>query len=504
MKLGDIHFAELKGGRQVGCLHLRGGDDGMLTDMDSGESFDTTQLSDRLFAFVARAKMEQRSIARFIFTQYGNLSIEAQCSVLRDTRAAREQNADFTVQTIISGVWNFFRVQEHWKKHHDELSPAPDRKHVFFQSRPDCEDILSRLITAKLVSDPPSNFDKVCAEMLTEVTGGDGFILDYITSSLKAQHLHLEAVESTLAQTVESGELIVLLKRRTAKLGVEAWELLLSILNHQFVSRLDHDVDAEDLRLAGLIMARFAGIQKRLAVSSPIIERILRDKWAYIGAGQPPVYRGNDLARAGLARNAAAYRLVAHIENTLRNLIVLSLSNQEDWTERLDRVHVDAPGNFTISNELLGILRQVLESSGYRGDAFEAAFQAAFAGMEGDAPEVQAQKKNPKVSVVESARNWRSRVKSSTILELAGDSLVYFLTTANLSTILLNEKQKIYPEAFQRIFPDRHELLNMIEQYRVIRDAVAHNQPISLATVKRLENISADIEKRICNAQAQS
>ncbi|MGH8601932.1 MAG: hypothetical protein ACREXR_03880, partial [Gammaproteobacteria bacterium] len=92
----------------------------------------------------------------------------------------RDKTTDFVVQTIVSGAWNYFRVQEHWKKHYDDLSPAPDRKHVFFQSRRDCEDILSRLSTAKLISDPPSHFDQVCADLLTEFSGGDEFILDYV------------------------------------------------------------------------------------------------------------------------------------------------------------------------------------------------------------------------------------------------------------------------------------------------------------------------------------
>ncbi|MGH8605815.1 MAG: hypothetical protein ACREXR_24400 [Gammaproteobacteria bacterium] len=152
------------------------------------------------------------------------------------------------------------------------------------------------------------------------------------------------------------------------------------------------------------------------------------------------MYRGNDLARTGLALNTAAYRLVAQIENTIRNLIVLSHSKQEDWKQRLELV-------------------------------------------------------------IASAIKWRSKVRKHTTLELADDSLVYFLTTKHLKTILTDESENIYSEAIRDVFPQMPELLNTIEQYRVIRDAVAHNQPLSLKTVKRLEDMCNDIEKRICRAQ---
>lgn len=437
---GDACFDELKGDRRVACVHLQCSTGDMMMDVDTRAGCETSKIGDRLCALIYEAREDGRNVARCVVTQFGELSVEAQCSVLRGSRAVRDKTTDFIVQTIVSGAWNYFRVQEYWKKHYDELSPAPDRKHVFFQSRPDCEDILSRLSAAKLISDPPSHFDHVCADLLTEFSGGDEFILDYIISSLKAQHLHLEAVESILAQTAESGELADALKRRAKTLSAEAWEVLLSILNHQFASRPQRDVHAEDLRLAGLVIARLAGTQNRLAISSPIVERILRDNWAYIATGQPHVYRGNDLARTGLALNTAAYRLVAQIENTIRNLIVLSHSKQEDWKQRLELV-------------------------------------------------------------IASAIKWRSKVQKHTTLELADDSLVYFLTTKHLKTILTDESENIYSEAIRDVFPQMPELLNTIEQYRVIRDAVAHNQPLSLKTVKRLEDMCNDIEKRICRAQ---
>ncbi len=500
----DRNFLELQGERHVSTLHLNCGADNILMEGEQTLNCDFSTLKERLNNFVTEAINDGRRTARCVVIQFGNLSVEAQCSVIRASRAIREKSSTLTFQTIVIGSWNFFHLQEFWRKNHDAVSPAGDGRNVFFQGDPTHEDILNRLISAKLIADPASYFDKVCADMLSEFTSGDACFLEYIFSSLKTQRYHLESIESVFAQTAASGELADILKRRTETLSPEAWKLLLFILNHQFASRPAGDIHTEELRLSGLCVARLAGTQRRLAIKSPMVERILRSNWIYIAPHQPSVYRGNDLARTGVALNTAAYRLVALIENTLRNLIVLSLSKQEDWKQKLDCVHADTPVNQVFSNELLVILRQILESSGLRDVAFDEALQAALKATETETHGALTQPKKPKLSVIESARDWQLRTGKSTTLELASDSLVYFFTTASLNTILLNEKQKIYPQAIQSIFPDKHELINMLEQYRVIRDAVAHNQPLSLATVKRLEDMYTDIEKRICQSQAQA
>ncbi len=54
----------------------------------------------------------------------------------------------------------------------------------------------------------------------------------------------------------------------------------------------------------------------------------------------------------------------------------------------------------------------------------------------------------------------------------------------------------------ERYYPNKHELITFLEYYVAIRAAVAHNQPINLATLQRLETMRDDLEKRISHGQS--
>lgn len=491
------------GGRHVEFLHLQCNAKGSVIDVDQSVEMDIAAIDDRLRKLIEKGRGDDRTVARCLITNFGRLSVDDQCGVLRRTRAARDKSTDFTVQIIVTGVWNLFRVQEHWKRNYDEISPAPDQKHVFFLSHPKHKDILKRLRNARLVSEPPTYADRICAKMLREFTDGDEPVLDYIIGSLKSQRLPLEAIESVISQAVESGEMTDLIKRRAASLSPGGWDLLISVLNYQFASRAERDIDVEDLRLAGFLTTQLVGTRRRLSISSPFVERVLRDRWNSIAGGRPPIYRGRDLARPSIAVNTAAYHLTAKIENMLRNVVVLSLSVQSDWTHRLGSVRVLSPGGEVIGSELLGLAREIqntLLPFGVGGDLTNLAEQSK---VSVETAANGGGKKQNKIPVVESAKDWQARQRKNTALELMGDSLIYFLTTGDLASILVNESEKIYPEVIKCIFPQKAELSTFLEHYIAIRSAVAHNQPISLGTLKRLETMCADLEKRIGQAYLQ-
>ena len=303
----SARLSELQGDRHTGFLHLRCAACSKLTQVDTGEACDLKKLDDLLEKLIAQAKTDNRRVARCLVTQFGELSVDEECLVLRLSRAVRDRIPDFKLQTIVSGKWNFFRVQEHWRRHYAEvLSPALDRKHVLFHEHQDVGTILSRLLRAKLVSEPLNRFEEVCVQVLAEATGGDAFLLDYVISSLTTQHQRLEALESVFTQVPDSGEVTDELHRRAKRLGPDGWQILLDVLRRQAASRFLGDADAEDLRLTGLVTLHPVGNSLCLVPSSPLVERSLRQNWSYIAAGHPPVDPGYDLARPILALNIAA------------------------------------------------------------------------------------------------------------------------------------------------------------------------------------------------------
>lgn len=229
------------------------------------------------------------------------------------------------------------------------------------------------------------------------------------------------------------------------------------------------------------------------------------------------VYDGKDLARPNVALNTAAYKLVSKIETTLRNLIVLSLGGDSGWTDRINQVKTLARDSDGIENELLGLARVILNASTpYIGNvdasptATNITTDAPHVAAENttniiaDAPHVAAEnkvKRPRQIPIVDSAKEWRSRNHLNTAIDLAGDSLVYFITTEGLASILVNEKQRIYPDAVKRFFPNKPELTTFLEHYVAIRAAVAHNQPITLGTLRRLQELKENLEKRLYLSQ---
>lgn len=532
----DVLSAKLGEDRRAVVARFECTSKGDIINLDTGYRFPLDDLQpqlDDLFREITQSR--HKDIVRCVFSSFDNLSVDEQCTVLRVTRGVREEQNELRMQTVVTGAWNLFRVQEHWRIHYHEISPVPDRKHVFFDGPRTVDDIRAKLRAAELISNPPSDHETTCADMLLEVTGGDAFLLDYIVDSLVAQQYRLDRLESAIAQTIESAEVVDEFARRCTRLNSTSWRLLTAIANQQFVSVRYNDSDAEDLRLQGLVNTRVVGgLNICLSLRSVIVDALLRAKWPIWASDQPSIYDGKDLARPNVALNTAAYRLISQIETALRNLLVLSLSSDSHWTVRIDQVKALARDSDGIGNELLGLVREIQNAlAPYVGDteanalakpiqpeATEVSTKAENTLLPGlddvevdesakqtiaettRHPSTDKTLKKPKQStVLEKAENWRSRNHANTALDLAGDSLIYFITSEGLVSILANEKQGIYPVAVERFFPNKAELSTFLEHYIAIRAAVAHNQPITLGTLRRLENMREDLEKRLYRAQ---
>jgi hypothetical protein len=468
-------------------------------DVASKQTFAIRDLEGRLTDLLHPVvENEQTDIIRCIFSDFDTLSVEDQCSILRITRAAREMTSEALLQTVVVGAWNLFRLQAHWRNNYHNASPVPDRNHVFYDDTPDVDDILSGLREAELVSKPPSEYETTCAEMLLEATGGDEFLVNCVIDCLTAQRNRIEHLESAIAQTIDSSEVSDEFEKRWSRLTSSGRDLLISIVNHQFVSANHNDSDAEDLRLEGFVQTRPTdGLTICVSSRSIIVDAVLRANRRSWAVGGRPVYDGKDLARPNVALNTAAYKVISKIETTLRNMVVLSCGSEASWTERIQHVKTGAQDLGVTESEFAGLARQIQNAlAPYLADLrFDTAADATPAPQPpGDGPV----KRRKQISLIEAAEDWRKRNYGNTMLGLAGESLIYFITTEGLFNILTNKE--IYSAAIEPFFPERSELKTFLEHYVAIRGAVAHNQPITLGTLKRLEEMRENLEKRIYRA----
>jgi hypothetical protein len=468
----------------------------VIQNVASGQIFQIAELPQLLDSVVRDADQSKpNDVLRWIFSDFHLLSVDEQCGVLRITRGLREEQTDLRIQTVVIGTWNFFRLQEHWKKNYRDASPVPDRKHVFFKGGCETGDIQSKLHMSELISSRPSNFEDTCVEMLLEATGGDEFLIDYIVDCLSSQRQRLDHVESAIAQTIDSAHVAEEFQKRCKRLTGEGWRLLRLILNQQFFNVAENSSDAEDLRLEGIVESRrTGGLNVCLSLRSVIVDTILRAKWRVWASDQPPVYEGRDLARPNTALNTAAYRLISKIETTLRNVVILSLGANSAWTERIVNVKTGAYSAEGAESEFTGLVRQLQNAlAPYLGDMTLNTASEAERFPEG--VDSNNAKRSKQITLIQAAENWRERNHDNTMLDLAGNSLIYFITTEGLVNILRN--REIYSSAIKPFFPEKAELGTFLEHYVAIRGAVAHNQPITLDTLSRLEDMRESLEKRL-------
>jgi len=495
---------ECEGGRHVALLHLKAVADAGLRDMSTQEAFEAESLDERLERFVVGAKEDGQTMIRCVITNFDKLSVDGQCLVFRKTRAVREAARNFTLQTVVCGSWNFFRMQDYWKKHLSSLSPVPDRKQVFFDGTRGREAVLEMLREAGCVSYPPSHLEEVCAEALLEVTGGDLFLLSYIVGLIRTQRQRLEDFETVIGHVREAGEVSDEIFNRAKRMGPGAWAILSTVVRQQVVTRPERDIDAEELRLGGFIAVRPFGGSRVLVLASPLIESILRDRWNHLAPDMPPVYQGGDLACPILALNTAAHRIIAQVENMLRNLVIVVLSKPgvSDWSDEMRKIKTGAYVPSDEPNENTTMLKRILAAVSPH-EPVQLPPQEPNVDIqqsEAKALDVAIVPRRPKISIIESAEDWRQRQLDCTALHLSNPSLIYFLTTEDLVKSFLNKS--LYNDAWKRFFPKRDELETFLEHYVVIRSATAHNQPITLTTLKRLEMLRDDLQGRICRSES--
>jgi len=89
-------------------------------------------------------------------------------------------------------------------------------------------------------------------------------------------------------------------------------------------------------------------------------------------------------------------------------------------------------------------------------------------------------------TIFDSAENWQNRQRENHAFELSHDNLMHFLTTGELVGVLESKKSGLHGTG--KPFTKKN-LMAALDEYIAIRSAVAHNQPIKLSTISRLDGL---------------
>lgn len=215
-----------------------------------------------------------------------------------------------------------------------------------------------------------------------------------------------------------------------------------------------------------------------LEIASPVIEAVIRKyepscKSDRTASSDEVCFRRNSIA-------TAAYGRVADIENLLRNVIVEEFRSQNgrDWMVKL--AETKTRGNY--QEDLEEIIQSLLRKN-YSLEPIVA---------EPTKSEIEINRKHRDVTILDSAKEWQLRQRNNHAVSLHNDNLMHFLTTESLIGVLEGKRNKFYGE--DGIF-NRENLLNALGEYASIRSAVAHNQPIKLSMILKLDDLLARFVK---------
>lgn len=179
-----------------------------IRESSSNEIFEVGKFEETLAKLRCETDLGQHDVIRCVFSAFEKLSLDQQCLLLRLSRSARESTSANKIQTIVVGAWNLFEVQRKWKSSYSNLSPVPDRNHVFFLPETDEDSVVSILRQAGLVSQFIRNIERVSVRAILELTSGEHFLINYFVVLLRKKGIALEGFESVIEDVADSGEVL--------------------------------------------------------------------------------------------------------------------------------------------------------------------------------------------------------------------------------------------------------------------------------------------------------
>lgn len=422
-----------------------------------------------------------RSCVRIVVNSFHIANEVEQSTLIKTARSIQEENSDISFQFIFCGNWSYFSFCDYYFNIHGKTSsPAAEYKNILYVPAKNSNDVLEMLMSSNIVAQP-TEIDEIACGLIIEKTYGNDFLVSKVLEYLRDESgSWINNIEAVLENLIVAPDVIESIKRKVKSLDSDSKNELQKLLRVHRIVRNNDSIAIEKLWLSGLIKrTNFKNNKQLIQISGSLVNSILRNISTDVGLEH--CANADDLCLDGTAISSFAYNKVAEIENLLRCLIVSEwyIDMRDSWPENLNKIKTPSFENQEqeeLINLVLGcmklefpILNQYTESTTESSEA-------------PDKPRV----KRKHEGLFESAKNWQKRQEEHHGVDLAKNNFMHFLTTENLDKVLVDKKVGLARDG--AIF-NKINLQSTLEEYKAIRSAIAHNHPITLTTINRLDVI---------------
>lgn len=413
---------------------------------------------------------------------FGDLPANKQCSVVKQSRSFQEEENKLSCKFIFCGSLNYYVFKDSYLHIHGKTnSPPLQSKDIIRVPPATTQDIIDAYNDVLLIPKKPSRLDNIYLNFFIEQTGGDFFLINKSIEHLRQIGQDWKSnIEQVLSELVDSESVTDAIQSRLELLDTEAKSLLIKLLLfHRLIRNLDDSV-AEQLWVTGIVKSiesESAG-KRYIQLASPVVEIVVRKLYH---ARQPKIIAPPDeICFKRSSPTVEAFSLITEIEVLLRNLVFTSWYKQfgEEWYKQMYKIK-------TISHEeqdsqdMQALVATMVDSrlviAGFKVDN----------SIPGSSEKILHQGA-AKETIYASANNWRVRKATHHAVELASQSLMQFLTTEELVSILMCKSNGFHGQdkPFVKQF-----LYSVLDDYIQIRSSVAHNQSVKINTIQRLQEI---------------
>lgn len=430
------------------------------------------------------AQQFDRTFVRLIIQDFHKANKEFQCSLIKEARAIQESSTEITFQFVFCGHWSYYDFCINYQELHGQTSsPAAEYKNFLYVPERSLKEVKSLLMKERLISSQITEVENVACQYLLESTSGNEFIIDIAIQYLKDNGGSLiDNVEKVMEELTVSPEIIDYIKYGIMNLGESPKIELNKLLRVHRLIRNASEPTTELLWLAGFVKFKsLSGLKQEIQIAGPIVNKVIRNVAAEVGLDV--CSPAQNLCLGTSVISTQVFCKVAEIENLFRSIIVSEWYEElgELWEKNLDKVRTPAfekSENEELVNLVLTCVKEQfpqLQTADNQAKINE------------DISPVINQRKKKHESLLASAKDWQARQKDNHSVVLGSNNVMHFLTTEALKSTLTNKHVGMGGD--NKIFPRKDFLLTTLDEYLPIRSAVAHNQPIMLETLSKLESL---------------
>lgn len=454
-------------------------DDGIMMFRDSSKCLVEPDFS-KIVERVSKAAAENgRQSIRIVVGDFHNADAKEQCTLIKTARSIQESITSLSCQFVFCGKWSYFAFSSAYRELHGRTSSPPAESKNILHVPPWCaNEVLELVRERRLMAAIPSEIDLVACDFLVEQTAGDELLIRQAVEHLAVQEGKWPSdIEQVLSELVSAPDVISAITERINSLEPRAKAELKKLLRVHHLVRHYDSIDSEQLWLAGLVQCRKQdGGKQCIQIAGSLINTVVRNILENEKPGS--VTTPNYLCFERETISTAAYRRISKIENMFRNLIVSEwyVELGDKWSEKLSGTKTSSR-DWEEQEDLIKLVMHHVQS-GLGIDTESSKTEPTTSAVSSGRSQQQ--------TILDSAHNWQKRQRDSHAVELTNDNLMHFLTTESLVSILVNKKNGLYGEG--KPFK-KEDIQSALGEYIVIRSAVAHNQPIKLSTISRLDEL---------------